>query len=331
VQKNSLDWLKPANFFVDPYGQVPAHAQLKDQIKLACAYQGLRSGDVLPSIRTLARQLGVGDAVVRRAYRELCGVGLLRTERRKHVVAASALAAGSEASILAQASVEQCDRLIAWAGERGLSIMALGRLLQRRALVEETTSPSYVFVDICRLAAEESADKIGKAWEVRVAGLSLDDFASRLSPDVRRSSVLLVNQYLYEDVMQLVGDAPRGVFPVKMLVGKHLHRRIGRLPSRSRVLFVFLDQSSSRTARAVLGHYEHLFNSNGRFHTTTVSEIPDLARLIEARQYGLFLLSPVVWEQVPTKIKRMPAVARVIEEPDLQSLEETRVTAGVLF
>lgn len=327
----SRSWLTLAHFSVNSYSQIPAHGQLKDQIKLACTYQELRPGDMLPSIRTLARQLGVGDGVVRRAYRELCGVGLLRTERRKHVVATLALAAGSETSILAQASVEQCDRLIAWAGEKGLSVMALSRLLLRRALVHEIAAPSYVFVDTCRLAAEESADKIGKAWDVRVAGLSLGDFANRVGADVRRWSVVLVNQYLYEDVMQMVGDAPRGVFPVRMLVGKRLLRRLGRLPARSRVLFVFLDGSFSRTARAVLGHYERLSNSKGRFHSTTVSEIPDLARLIQARRYGLFLLSPVVWEQVPTKIKRMPAVARAVEEPDPQSLEETRVTAGVLF
>ncbi len=131
--------------------------------------------------------------------------------------------------------------------------------------------------------------------------------------------------------MEVAGDAARGVFPVRMLVGKRLLQRMSRLPARSRVLFVFLENSTPRTTGGVLRHYEHLFGGKRRFHATAASEIPDLARLIRGRQYGLFLLSPVVWEQVPAKIRRMPAVVRAVEEPDLVSLEETRVTAGVLF
>lgn len=82
-----------ARFFVDPNNPLPAYAQLKDQIKLACAYQELRPGDVLPSIRVLARQLSVGDGVFRRAYRELRELAILGTEHRGHVVVTPALVA----------------------------------------------------------------------------------------------------------------------------------------------------------------------------------------------------------------------------------------------
>ena len=75
-----------STFFLDPHSPVPAYAQLKDQIKLALASQRLNPGDALPSIRQLAHRLHVGNGVVRRAYRDLRNVGLLATERRKHVV-----------------------------------------------------------------------------------------------------------------------------------------------------------------------------------------------------------------------------------------------------
>jgi DNA-binding transcriptional regulator YhcF (GntR family) len=330
VRKNAIGWLKPGRLFVDPHNQVPAYGQIKDQIKLACTYRELQPGDPLPSIRALSRQLGVGDGIVRRAYRELCGMGVLRAEHRKHVVATRALVDGSEASALAQASAEQCDRLMAWARKRRLSAIALGRLLLRLALVQETASPSYAFVDICRPAADELAGKIARAWEVKVAGLSLGEFANLSSADGRRSLVVLANQYLYEEVMRVAGAAA-DVFPIRMRVGKRLLQRMRRLPARTRVLLLFSDESFPQAAEALLRHYEHLYGGDRRFHTAAVSRISDIARFIETRRYRLFLLTPAVWEQVPARIRRMPAVARAMEEPDLESLEETRIATGVLF
>ena len=97
------------NFVVERSRQFPIHTQIKDQIRLACLYQRLHTGDALPSIRQLAHQLGVGDGVVRRAYRELCDVGLLEAQGRRHVVGTPARAAGSRTDIV-RASTEQCDR-----------------------------------------------------------------------------------------------------------------------------------------------------------------------------------------------------------------------------
>ena len=156
--------------FIDSHSQLPAYAQIKDQIKFACAYQELGPDHALPSIRVLARQLNVGDGEVRRAYRELREAGLLVTERRNHVVVAPAVVTGSEIELL-KASTKRCDRLIAWATQNRLSAIALGRLLQRRALARETVSPSYLFVDVCSLAADKSVAMISKAWGIRVAGV----------------------------------------------------------------------------------------------------------------------------------------------------------------
>ncbi len=320
----------PAHFFVDSDSPVPAHAQLKSQIKLARSYVELEPGDVLPSIRTLARQVGVGDGVVRRAYRELCQTGLLRTNNRKHVVVTPGLPPASEASTLAQASVDQCDRLMAWAGEARLSAIALGRLLLARAFAQEVASPSYVFVDICRVAAEESARHISRAWEIRVAGLSLSDFGRLARTDVHRLSAVVVNELLHEDVRTVVGEGSPGVFPVRMCLDKRLQQRINRLPARSRVLIVTSDESSLAGDKALLHNCRRLFGRTRRLHAKALSGIPDLAALLESRRFALVLLSPLAWEQTPARITRMPSVARVATAPDPPALEDVRIAAGVL-
>lgn len=319
------------DLLIDPHSQVPAHAQLKQQIKFARTYQELRPGDVLPSIRALAKRLGLGAGEVRRAYRELCEAGFLVTERRKHVVVTPGSIAASDAEPLARECTERCGQFIAWARERRVSTIALGRLLLERALALEAESPSYLFVDICRLAAEESAENVAKAWEIRVTGLSVGEFTSLSSDDPRRASTILVNQYLYDDVMAASGETTARIFSVRMRMEARLQRRIRRLPPNSRVLVVLPDDFFPRVRRSVLHRYRYLFQRKWRFHARPVGGIRDLADVVTSRRYPLFLLSPAVWEQVSTRLRRGSQVDRLVDEPDPRSLEETRLAAGVLM
>ena len=272
----------------------------------------------------------MGNGVVRRAYRELCEAGLLVAERRKHLVVTPALVAAS-ATDLVKTSTEQCDRLIAWATENRLSAIALGRLLIRRALARETVSPSYLFVDICRLAAEASVARISKAWGIKVAGVSVGDFANHWNDKARHLSAVLVSHYLYEDVIHLARAHTSRVFSVRMRADERLRRRVSRLPARSAVVFVGSDEDFPRTGGAMLKHCEQLFGRKVRFQAKKVSEIPDLTSFVLRQRYRLFLFSPLVWEMLPARIQRMARVAPAVCEPDPRSLEEIRVAAGVLL
>jgi hypothetical protein len=275
--------------------------------------------------------LGVGAGVVRRAYRELSEVGFLAIERRKHVVVGPGSIAGSDANAPVEECRKRCEQLIAGGRDNRLSVIALGRLLLKHALALETESPSYVFIDICRLAAEESADKIAKAWEIRVAGLSVRDFAGLSSDGALRPSAVLVNQFLHEDVMAAATEMRRGVFPVRMRVAEGLQRRIRRLPANSRVLLVLAEDLFPQTGVAVLRHYQHLFGRRWRFDAKPAGSIREVTALVGSRRHGLLLLSPVVWEQAPAQLRRSALVDRLVDEPDPRSLEETRIAAGVLM
>jgi GntR family transcriptional regulator len=56
---------------IDPHSGVPVYRQVMDQIRYHLAAGGLKAGDQLPSVRELARSLGVNPTTVVKAYGEL--------------------------------------------------------------------------------------------------------------------------------------------------------------------------------------------------------------------------------------------------------------------
>jgi GntR family transcriptional regulator len=59
----------------------PIYAQIGDQVKFAVASGLLRPGELVPSVRELAKQLVVNPNTVARAYRDLQGEGVLEAVR----------------------------------------------------------------------------------------------------------------------------------------------------------------------------------------------------------------------------------------------------------
>lgn len=70
---------------LDPRSAVPAYRQLMDQLKYYVASGSLAEGDRLPSIRELARYLGVNPTTVVRTYAELEHEGVIERKHGKGV------------------------------------------------------------------------------------------------------------------------------------------------------------------------------------------------------------------------------------------------------
>ena len=285
----------------------------------------------LPSIRTFARQLSVGDGVVRRAYRELCEAGILATERRKHIVVSPAVNAGPGTSSLVQECETQSRQVIAWAHEKQTSSIAFGRYLLARAFAEETRSPSYAFVDVNRSTAERCADKIARTWDIRVAGVSVGELVAFCRNAAHNMPAVLVNECLSEDVIELTGGVLRRVFPVAIRVDQRLPRRLGAFPEQSSLRCVFADEQFPRAKAAILQKFKAIFGKKFRCHSRIIGEIPDLPALIQAGHYRLVLVGPLVWDRLPARIKRTPGVVQMAWEPDPYALEAIRVPAGILL
>jgi GntR family transcriptional regulator len=59
----------------------PIYGQIADRVKFAVAGGALRPGEMVPSVRDLAKQLVVNPNTVARAYRDLQAEGLLESVR----------------------------------------------------------------------------------------------------------------------------------------------------------------------------------------------------------------------------------------------------------
>lgn len=64
------------NILISPLSQTPIYEQIKMQIKELVLSGKIKSGEQLPSIRLMAKDLKVGIITVKRAYDDLCAEGI---------------------------------------------------------------------------------------------------------------------------------------------------------------------------------------------------------------------------------------------------------------
>lgn len=64
---------------IDPRSSTPLWAQIAGRVRVAVAAGELRPGEILPSVRELAKRLRVNPATVAQAYKELAREGFVET------------------------------------------------------------------------------------------------------------------------------------------------------------------------------------------------------------------------------------------------------------
>lgn len=99
---------------IDLRSPVPPFEQIRARIADLVAAGELPAGTRLPSVRTLAGDLGIAPNTVVRAYRELEAAGVVRTARGKGTVVADAPPAPGDAAV--GAAVERAVALARAAG-----------------------------------------------------------------------------------------------------------------------------------------------------------------------------------------------------------------------
>lgn len=76
-------------FEIKPQSNTPIYQQLREQIILGIATKELAVGELLPSVRQLAEEIGINTMTISKAYNSLKEDGLLITDRRKGTAVAS--------------------------------------------------------------------------------------------------------------------------------------------------------------------------------------------------------------------------------------------------
>lgn len=71
--------MRPMDIVISSAGDIPIYQQLYDQLRGQIMRGALRSGEVLPPIRTVARELRISVITVKKAWEELEHDGLIVT------------------------------------------------------------------------------------------------------------------------------------------------------------------------------------------------------------------------------------------------------------
>ena len=118
-------------FSISPASEVPIFRQIMHQVQRAVAVGGLKVGEQLPAVRSLAETLVLNPNTVARAYQELIREGLLESRAGRGVFVAERRQVFSEA--------EQARRLRHLAEQLCHEAALLGtRWTELRALMEST-------------------------------------------------------------------------------------------------------------------------------------------------------------------------------------------------
>lgn len=122
-----------ARIVIDLTTATPPYEQVQTQITSLIVVGSLARGTRLPTVRSLAADLGVAAGTVARAYRELEAAGLVTTNRRQGTVVAGSLQAQPRTELQKPAEVMAAVDHLLDAGERaGLDGKTLLSLLQGR-------------------------------------------------------------------------------------------------------------------------------------------------------------------------------------------------------
>lgn len=108
---------------VDLSSGVPAYEQIRTQVVAHVAAGRLAAGDKLPTIRTLATDLGLAPGTVARAFRELELAGVVVTRRRAGTVIADGVPVPADAPRRAAVAYVRAVRAAGVSDETALDLV----------------------------------------------------------------------------------------------------------------------------------------------------------------------------------------------------------------
>lgn len=316
------------NFVLDKSSSLPLHAQLKEQIKIALAFGELKPGDILPSIRDLEKDLKVGQAIVRRAYRELQECGILKMKHGKGVLVNRELDYGESKRLKAH-----CERLsretIRRAEKLGIHPSSFVRFLHHKVLEQNNSSNPIVFVECNRVQAEEYARAISRAWGLEIPGLSIEELKAMPAAQRRKIKRAITISYHYDELYRMLKGK---LISLAVTWGREMEDQIGRLKDGARVVFVFEPDDCERYGELVVKEFAKSFQGKPmRVFKKPSNLVDDPAALIAKEGYDLVYISNRLWDRIPEEVKRMPGIARPVLQIVPLSLEKARIKAGVVI
>jgi DNA-binding transcriptional regulator YhcF (GntR family) len=322
-------------FAIQQDSSIPVHVQIKERIKTALLFGELRPGDTLPSIRDLEQELGIGRAIVRRAYLELEECGILDIRHGRRVSINEYLQIRADHSVTKELET-LVDETLRRARKLGVSHSSFAKLLLIRAMELDRKQLSYLFVDTSKALADEIARQISRMWEVPISGASLAELPELLRSEDHQIHRIIVTYYRYDEVSALVKRLQKRehaeVVPVSVRFTEDMMKQINSLPSSSKVLLVAEDNEYRRHGKQPFADaYTELFGEHDvEFAVRPASSFADLKQIATRNGYALTIVSNSIWDRLPPVARKTSSVTHPRFEVDRTSLEQARISAGVI-
>jgi GntR family transcriptional regulator len=322
------------NFHIDKDSSIPVHAQIKERIKIALSLGELRQGDTLPSIRDLEAELGVGRAIVWRAYLDLQQQGLLEMQRGRRVTVSDATSIrpqnGKLLGKLESLILQTLDKATAL----GVNEVSFARYLLSRALEPDRARHRMLYVDNSKELAEQMGAELAKQWGMPITAVQLCELPSFFEKHGARVTHVIASYYRLESVRAAVGElSSKQVkhLSMRLVFSEQTRNRMRSLPAGSQVLLLSAPDDFEREGQAFAAFYQDSFSEMQlRFIVKPFTSEAAAVRLGKSMKYQLIVVASVVWEKLSIEIKALPGFIRPIFELDNSSVEQGRIEAGIL-
>lgn len=232
------------DFVLKRKGGVPLHDQLLAQLELRILTGVLAPGQRLPSVRALARRLGLHANTVSSAYRDLEAAGHVELRRGAGVY----VRAGSPAALEDARGLDELIRLALSAafrkGHSGAEIRAAVERWLRAAPPERV-----VIVDPRRETLELVAHEIRSAIGVPASGCTLEELERE--PGLASGALLVALPYHASKVARAAPGAP--VETIRVEGSQEDQKAVLALPAGGTVLLVSGSPILLQIAQAIIG------------------------------------------------------------------------------
>ena len=326
--RNSWSGRAP-RFHYNASSRIPAHVQLEEQVKVALALGKLKPGDVLPSIRHVEEEIGVGRMIVRKAYQRLQDAGLLRIIHGRGAVVIGQSRDNGRAMGRAEAVI---DRLLPELQREELDPLTFARILHQRLLDEDARTPRILCVDSSEVLAAELGRQIQDLLGVHVRSVGLARL-SRTRRTITPETQVLADYYYLPDVRRVLAGRVRGIYPIALDYDPAFIERLSSLPLGSSVLLLFYESSLKETGTqlAIEALLDRVKDRQFRVDVKAIESCGPVARLARSK-YDAIVVSNRVWDAESTLLEAHPEkFLRLASRVNHQSLDAVRDRLGFVL
>jgi DNA-binding transcriptional regulator YhcF (GntR family) len=287
-------------------GGVPVHDQLLAQLELKILGGALAPGQRLPSVRALARQLGLHANTVSAAYRELETAGHVQLKRGAGVFVRE----GVPSTLDEARGLDEMIRLaLRTAFRKGHTAPEIKAAVER--WLKAAPAERVMVVDPRPETIELIAHEVREALEVPASGCTLEELEAE--PALLSGALALVVPYHADKVARLVPGAAVQVIHVEL--SEEEQQLLGSLPSGATVLLVSRSELVLSFAAALIGGFRgdevlvetRLLSRKAEWRRLVLAAdlvvvdrlaAPDVRRTRPKRLYELRLLGDAALERV---------------------------------